>query len=505
LKAPRVPVRRGASDPSPHPAIGCRRGNRALQRRVGFEFEDNSWRPWQIKWNWIRSNQVVPVPRQKSVDRGPGFEIQADNTPGPSHSNLEFVTQPFEETTAGLGQARTALDAIQQIYTNSLNPYRTTRRGPSASDRRGLPPHAYIPADYVTPAEHGFTGGTVRGADVALSASARTPADGSLKMQATFGVGLADLPTVMEYFGTPVPGETATQTQDRDPARAALTFAPARSRILPTLGGVPALAREVVRRFDARYHWMLEPEDGGPTVLDELIGFVAAVLYTIKALQNTDVASEEIKARLALMARTSFVQLFSALTPDQRNAVRQNWDALLSTMLDVSNATPLVYNHDQATDSWLPSDVNLRRDTPLIRPAKDATTGPLHRTLGWLTIERWFQNVVVNGTDYLLPSAQSWAYSWATWTARATAQDVLLSMGSVPQLDAPQFRGGPQLGVFENRFISPRRLGAEIPFPEAYRIAWNQLVFYKRVRDVRAGVRADIGPYPALTAGTMPP
>jgi hypothetical protein len=353
-------------------------------------------------------------------------------------------------------------------------------------------------------------GGDVKATDLALSARRQTPAGGSIKLQVTSGFALADLPTVMEYFGTPVPGETGPQTAQRNPGRTALFHAPATSLIHPVLGGVPTLARDVVTRFEARYPGILDPGAPGSATYDGLVGFLSAVLFTVKALQSPD-KTEEVKARLALMARTNFVELFSDLSPGVRGAVEQHWSDLLDVILTTSNATPLltamlptsVFDNGvliEGAKAWGMADANLARDTPLIRPTSDPVVGQHQATLKWLTIEEWFKNVVVSGRDYLVPSSHPW--SLRRWAERKVAQNVLLSMGSIPHLDNPQFRGGPRLAVFENRFITP--VAGQLTFPQAYRVAWNQLIFYKRLRETRAGRRPSVGDYPAYPAGTMP-
>lgn len=476
---------RAPARPPLRPAVERRLPNRALQRRVGFEFEDASWRPWQLKhtgW-WSRTTTVAPVPRQRVIDQGQGFELQADDTPGPKESNLEFVTRPFEETDAGLLEARVALDGIAAIYAQSLDPY-VGRAGP---DTRLQPPYPYTAASYVHQAQHGLHGGpSIAANDVALSGGR---VGGRIKMQVTSGMALRDLPEVMKYIGSNVPGETHQQGLERTPGRSAIAANPGTSPIQTLVGNVPRLAQLVVARFKTRAEWVLTPEDGSPLDLEPLVGFAAALLLTIKALQQTD-RTTGIKSRLPLMSRTSFVELINGLPLEHRQALQLLRDDFLDAVLAVSNATPLVPRSAQAY-----YDVDLTRASPLAPapPPNFVGVAAPQQAVSWLTIGRWYDGLLA-GTDYLLP--RSW------W--RRSAKDVLESMGSVAALDAPQRAGGPRLGVFENRFIAPPAQGGVLGFAQAYEVAWNQLIFYKQLRDYRAGERASIGDYPTYAARDLP-
>jgi hypothetical protein len=463
--------------------VGDRRlGNRTLQRRVGFELEDNSWHPWQIKRRWNGREVVVPVPRQASIDKGYCFEVQADSTPGPTRSNIEFVTKPFDETMEGLREAKLAFEGMSGIYGRLKS--KRSRDGPFDLLLENMalqPPYGYQPEKYVGPGEHGMSEGTVKAGELALSHDAWIKTGDTIRLQVTSGLVLRELPAVMEYFGTHVPGESESERQDRDPGRVALKDSPANVANLRLLGNVPSLARTVVGQFDGNYAL--------PGAHDDLVGFVTAVMYAIKALQFE--TSEEIKSRLSLMNRTSFAEMFSAVPTDQRAVVKKHWADLLSRILVASNGTPLV-----AMGTGKPLlDARLGATSPLI----NAVTAE-HRTLRWLTIDTWFKNIVLSGVDYLLPSEQH-RRSYGPG-GKKKAMGVLLSMGSIPKLDTSQ--AGYSLAVFENRFIHPNPEPRELTFRDAYTVAWNQLIFYKQLRDVRTGRRASLGPYPAYDAGELP-
>jgi hypothetical protein len=66
-----------------------------VQRKVGFEFESSPWSPWRLLVGRRAADAsqdtgaaVEPAARKAVLEHGAGFTLEADDTPGPTESNL---------------------------------------------------------------------------------------------------------------------------------------------------------------------------------------------------------------------------------------------------------------------------------------------------------------------------------------------------------------------------------------------------------------------------------
>lgn len=442
-----------------------------IRRKMGFEFEDASWRPWRrtiALIDYLPRMAVRPVERQKAVHRGAGFEAQGDDSLGPRHPSLEFVTEPFDTTPAGLLALRTALFEIRDIYAR-LAAVAGVHTGPPGNED---PPYRYNAADYVQRGVHQLNGGGVMAMNVLLSHGV---AAGRLKMQSTMGVSLSDLPTMMETFGNvPAGGETPAEAGQRANARAlqqSVGFA-------NLLGRSPALARAVLVLIQ-----------GDPVVAGQpgheihqaahtapLIGYLALVMNYLKGMQMPD-AVEGAKSRIMFMARNSFADLYDLLHPNIQTLLAANNGLLLRThALAVSNANPVF----PQIMGQLP-DTGLTLGDPFVNPVilparigpdgvpRPAQYNPRQQAMANFTIGTWLTSVS-QGQDHLSARGmKAWLRSEGMGRRQAgdTAEWVAESFGGY---GVDNSTGAP-LALFENRAI----LDNNVTFARAARVAYNQL------------------------------
>jgi hypothetical protein len=469
-----------------HRQIGNRAVAGTLQRAVGFELEDAFWRPWRRTWR----NRMYPVERQRVLHRGNGFELQADDSPGPTRSNIEFVTVPFEESTAGINALRTTMQAIRAVVTGGLNP-NVGGLGPEYPDN--APPHPYDAARYVPATTIGLTGS--RDLPASRTYFSRGVANGQFKVQATAGIGLDKLAGVMEYLGTNPPGETPAQTLERGPARAAL-YAPVPEPVLNVLGGARTLAGQVLTAMgNDLVNYTVGERATFTAIPPALEGFVASVLATMKLLQLP--LPGVIKYRTALMPRTSYAAMLASLAPAQKAGILRNPASFADHLVAVSNATPLL-----PAVGPINGDTGLTVGSPFIR---QAPTDPSQAAFGAITIADWIAGMA-RGRDFLTPADmdRELRRRGSGRGARRAARDLLESFGTIGGMDV---RGGaPGLAVFEQRTIKPGvpqiMGGPYLTIDEAYRLVWNQLLFFRRVR--RAANAGTIGTYPSRPRGVFP-
>jgi len=470
-----------------HRQIGNRAVAATLQRAVGFEFEDSSWRPWRRGW----FGRLYPVERQRVMHRGTGFELQADDSPGPTRSNIEFVTKPFEETKTGLRELRQTMREVRTLLTNQFDP---NVGQPGPANAGGNPPFRFDATRLLAATALGLTGS--RDLPANQTYFSRGQAGGRFKLQATAGIALDKLGPVLEYLGTNPRGETAAQTLERTPARTALYRSPVPQSYLRVLGNARALAGDVLQamsndvpNFTAgeRAHFATGPQ--------ALSGFIASVMATMKLLQMP--IAGVIKYRSALMPRTSYAAMFASLVPADRAGIVNNPGRFAHHMVAVSNANPLL-----AAMGPINPDTGLTVADAFIRAAP---ADPSQGVFGAITIGDWIEGMT-RGRDFLMPADMD-AELRRRHTGRAgrrTARDLLESFGTIGVMDV---RGGaPGLAVFEQRAIAPGVWAAgqapDLNINEVYKIVWNQLVFFRQVR--RAANAAAIGQYPNRRRGSVP-
>jgi hypothetical protein len=466
-------------------------GATRIQRKVGFEFEEQQWRPWRTQyrpgsgsaWGFVNPDyDVFPIARKQVVHVGSNFTAEADDTFGERAPTLEFVTAPFDETDKGLAALHTTLKAIIEIMAR-LAPHKD-RQGPGNQVAAGPPPYTYVRGDYVESGAHKFSGSSsVRGRDVVLSGG---HSKGQFKMQATMSGSLADISSTMEMFGAPGAGATTTGPQRAEASRLMRgTKDPGIQSVV--LGRAPALAREVAQRVltTARHDSAFaETYPGGSDFIGELdggvpdlVGFLAAVMLYVKMLQLP--VDKVLKYRIPFHARRSFVTMFSALSPAHQHALSSNnADLFVRHLLDVSNEQPLLTNITMDGTDYGDVDRNLTGASPLVRvPARVAPPLTLNdfTRFGSITIQRWMEGLT-NRRDYLTPGDLKAALLTAGSSPGDAGRSAELLESFASLEGTPQAATTPP-AVFENRGIDPLVFG-NLNVDEVTKGAWNYLLYF---------------------------
>jgi hypothetical protein len=477
-------------------------GPSPIRRNVGFEFEDASWHPWRVDRHQTHAiegrPEVRPVPRKHKLHLGSGFRLEADDTPGPKQSNIEFVTEPFEEDANGVRALVTALKEMRDIIT-TLAPARG-RPGPEGSVGKGVsdPPYPWDPYAYVTVGTHRLSGSTDVAAD-SLALSDGSPR-GLIKMQATMGLTLGELPEAMRTYGSvEAGGETPEEEVARRPARALQQ----RIGFAKILGHGPALALQVLRGMIAEANLSAEGRNelADREKLKAAQGYLALIMVYLKGLAVPS-NSEGAKYRTMFFARNKFSDLYGLLDPAVRRLFATDGGALLTKhVLTVSNANPLV-----SRVNWQHPDTDLTADKPLINPVilperdypgfevehsrnwlgqkrtktvekqfhEEARYNPHQQALSSFTIGTWLGDVAAGRDNLTVTAMRDWlvAHQGAeALAAKAHAEWVLESFGEYG-IDRS---GATSLALFENRGIAFKGQD-NLTIDEAARTAANYLL-----------------------------
>jgi hypothetical protein len=471
--------------PSPtHPATRQSTGTLAasVQRKVGFEFESGAWSPWRhlrAQRPGARqvpgpasgaTDRVQPVPRKAVLENGNHFTLEADDSGGPTRSNLEFVTAPVDETMDGLRDLEQAFTGMLEI----AHHLEEVRGRPGPGTTTGSPPYRIsadsLDIDFVRPAEHRLRGSSsISGRDLLLSGG---EPGFVVKMQSTAGLPLADIPAMMERLG-PVPDESRADKTARTPYRETVRSSRVTStKNLRIIGAAPSVASTAIRGLGR--HTRYAAALAGDT--RDLAGFLAALVACAAQLSKPGQPGkwgfEVVKTRLGMLHRNNFAQMFAALPPDQRVAIRSDPDVLIDSLLS-------------AADDLLP--VDLDRDDPMIPSHPDAP----RPALASVTVAEWIKGITI-GYDHLSQGGMArWLATKPAFTTadKESATEALESIGTQP---APDRRGpgAEKLFLFENRAIRPgirmsggRPEAFSLPMVDAVTNALEIFRLYKRLRD----------------------
>jgi hypothetical protein len=490
-----------------------------IRRKVGFEFEDPHWRPWRHQTD-PNGDQVEPVKRKKSIHVGTNWKLEADDTPGPKMSNLEFVTEPFEETTAGIRAFEVTMAEIQAVH-DRLTPV-AGRPGPGSDDalKAGQPPYPYqaqlaaplppqpsnptrawnasagalpgigkylrvqVPVqgpaseNYVQPADHQLSGGDVAAADTRLSGG---KANGfRFKMQATFGATLATLPGVMETFGAPSQSTDADESARREPAMQSLVPDGDESLNYKIIAAAPAAARVVLAKLKTQSRRLGAQPGGEPdgtlfNNANDVLGFLSATIFTLSCLAQP-VMVDAWKYRLTLMPRSSYAAMFSGIANrTQRKWLKTNIDVAIDEIVDaINNArlTPSAVKVDSPvfvapSDNSIRADIMNKKFDDQLPQDTDATAmlnseKALYATLaGVATVDTWLRGITV-GTDLLVPSTldQVLRTDGASRAERRAVKERMESFMPRPTRAGDTRAGtGEHMAIFEHRGIAPMGSG----------------------------------------------
>ena len=305
---------------------GVDRGALPIGRKIGFEFEFSNWQTAESKAsNFAAATDTTPpnptlhtmttmwrrIDKGKALVQGQGFELQADDDPNDAaKSDLEVVTDPFEESPAGRGELRAAMAGVQgtlQGVTNNFNAWWAAGHVPRAIDLQGA---------------------AVRQNSFIFSLNPHFRA----KPQATIGLRLekvADLledmfPVGAKAVGGGVAGEAGATSTARHQGRLELTGwdssagGPVPGQILRVQGEAPAQARLAIANYRA-----VPANNGAPAATDGLTGLLSLVIAYLRMADQSLVRSYA-KTVAPVMARTDFAALFRLLSPAERAWYKPN-------------------------------------------------------------------------------------------------------------------------------------------------------------------------------------
>lgn len=465
-----------------------RESTEVVQRKVGFEFEDGNWKSWKKERHLLFFTNIRPANRKELLHQGTRFRLEADDThrADAGYSDIEFVTEPFEPTDAGINRLNTAMGEIRDIM---------DRIGPYAG--RNERENQYVQAD-----EHGFSENNtlLSGGDP----------EGKFKMQATQGVSLEDLPTVLEYFGSNVPGETPIQGAVRWEARKMQSGDTGhQAKITNVMGNVPTLARNAVQHLLHNGLGLTHEQKG---VFDNatpehltgpLIGLLTEIILYVKVFSRNE--GGYVKYYLPFMARNDLVTLFRLIPPEQQAVLAVNdAQAFIDAVVTVVNSNQLIeYQHSGIFfDQGFAADSSLLRS---FRPQNEPLRrmeGPIQRTypvFHTLSIGEWLRGITL-GIDHLTPDQMGqWLRDHEPGLTEADRNRHLGYLESVAsygnETDAPDRPGNTRMGIFENRAIAPvgnpplSRTG-ELTAIQCHKAALNYLMFFKNLKD-RGGIPGD--------------
>jgi hypothetical protein len=401
-------------------------GQKAIQRKVGFEFEEERWRAW------IDRPLIGPRPakRKEVLHAGTGFELQADDSLGANQPTIEFVTKPFAPSIVGIGELTTAMGEIKHIM-QSIAPFR------GRDETQG---------NYVMSNEHQLSNASVR-----LS---QGHSIGLFKMQATQGISLEDVPTLLKYTGANVPGETLAEQGDRAGSRSLMRGNLAPGATGNVIGSAPALADTAIQR--------LITNGAGLTAADRLVftanaerlaGFLSLVMIYVKMLSAPN--QLWVKYMLPILARTDFATMFALLPLDQKTALGDhNSQAFIDAVIFAANSVALIpaLGAGHYDTGYMPASPLLRAYQPMNE------TAPVMQSL---SISEWLRGISgIPPVDHLnVDNIKPWLETnepnlWF-WN-RNKKSEYLESVSSMQGHTEPRERvGASRLIILENRGIAP--------------------------------------------------
>jgi hypothetical protein len=322
-----------------------------VQRKIGFEFEADRWmsarltRPLSFhelaqppEARLIHPTTYQWLTKKQPIYAGQGFTLEADEThtddvAGRKKSDIEFVTVAFDESRAGLKQLQATLGAIVRLCDRLV----------------GLRDAGSKAGNFNWPDELQAIG--IPSTDLMLESGDRPM---TVKMQATAGLRLDQIATVMASLGTARPDEPAKERQRRAPGRDLLTKLGrddetgkivAREEVAGgrIFGQAPAEAERAIRAFIYRHsrpgapaEYIRDVPRMGET--DSLRGILALIYSYLKL---GAVGGSYPKVIAPLMARTDFARLFMMLPTPQKLLFRERGRRLWLEIVQETVQMPL--------------------------------------------------------------------------------------------------------------------------------------------------------------------
>lgn len=395
-----------------------------IQRKIGFEFETTDYLP---KINDV--NPPRPARRKEELHQGNNFKLEGDDSTGGGSPSIEFVTSAYEISKGGMSNCTASFKTINSILKRI---------------------EKFDKGDVITSNQHQLSNQNLE-----LTKQEDHPV--TFKMQITQGIALEDLPTVMKYFGTNVPGETPKETKKRKQSRKLMANSPATD----LLGLAPSLAQTAITYLCNNGKTLgIAPQD--VTWLEgsqpRLLGFFAQIMMYVKALTIPDGQFQ--KYKMPFLGRVEMSALFKELSKQHRRILAQD-DARAFT-------SAVVHAANSAANLWT-GDSNYTANSPLLRTAHIITGDNINApktkvpVMQSLTIEQWLRGITKE-IDWLSSSnMKTWLKYMEPTVAKVDRQkhtDLLESFNMLgdqigTKTDTADRHGTSGLSILENRSINP--------------------------------------------------
>jgi hypothetical protein len=284
--------------------------------KIGFEIEDGAWRSWKTTHHNAPGNRyfrtpadsrgVRPMAKHEVLHDATGFKVEADefDDHGLRLSDLEFVTDPVPLTASGRDQLMRTLDQVARIYSTIL-----PLRGRN-----------HAAGEFVEPNEHHLLR-----ADVLLS---RGTADARVRVQATHGLSLADVPRLYRALGAGPEDQERPNGLAPKQLRYSRNADPSTKRPLDVLRSAPDRALKLSLSYLER------TITGDPVLTDtsSLVGFLTVLLAFVRGMHAGPMKGG-IKQSLPVMHRNDFATMFALLPTAQRELLRANQQCFIEAIL----------------------------------------------------------------------------------------------------------------------------------------------------------------------------
>lgn len=507
-------------EPEPLPIGEVRRSApAAVQRAVGFEFEDQTWTVFEVQpgrdfrtSNEIEGGEIAApasekngeeeykgvniwkapgggshinervgrfnlrtAPKKGALHEGKGYKIEPDG-PYSDHGvtnrmDLEIVTDPFPETPKGYEDLLAALDDLTETFERYSNASSGEWNGADFELNR-----------FVTPAQHKFSR-----PNVYLYGGARS--QGFFKTQVTGGIRLGDLSLVMATLGAsadepifhsavsaPIRSGAYGSDQPKDLAKG--------SSIIALEGRAPLLAGDVVSILC--HDEIIDSKSDG---LRDLQGFLSLVIVYIAALSGT--TKDGIKTEIPLLSRLSISDLWRAIPEPLRVDIAVKRDQFFRALNpSVSTAIHEFLLQKFGSDEWAEKNAVEGLKGKMLRVRIPSGYGQaeqrqtVEKLLTSFTRLQWLDEVL-NGRDLLTPAGLLGKLAEGDMADESKGYDKSVAVflrghGDTTNVKDVEGQEDEDLAILENRNVS----AGPMTFAEAKRFAST---YFKWLAALRGG------------------
>ncbi|WP_075342963.1 eCIS core domain-containing protein [Tenacibaculum agarivorans] len=398
---------------------------------------------------------VRAAPKVWRIHGGTHYSLETDGPYKNGKMDIELVTKPFEMTDAGYATMVSTFTEIERDVIRILR-----RFGGQKNAAEG---------QFVTPADHGF-----ENRNAYLAAGQATTA---FKMQVTHGVNLADLPTLMKYFGAKQDDETHAETKKRKNARKlGFGFEDTNDDLAVIIGRSPVLAKGAIASLKNDH---IFEQDADTKALE---GFISYMLMYIQGLSRT--SYKGIKLALPFLSRFSIDTLFAKLPDEQKNPLQQaNGMRALVKAIDSVMPSDIVKNGVDEDGQRVERSMMYLGDSYVNKVVKPERA-QFYKHVRQMTVREWVEGIC-NGVDFLTKEGiLTYFQNKQTDVSGYEKAFKIFLRGHADTSNVVQEDGNVQdnlLAVMENRFINPKELGGPITFEVVRSSAKSYFKFIKAV------------------------